>query len=407
MKVLYTHRTQGLGAEGAHIQGMYEAFAELGHNTAMHCLPGCNPSERSTARTGASGNANIAAGGSLLKKIYWTIAEIAPQILFEVFELAYNVPLVAHFAWRCLQFKPDLVYERYSLNTFAPTLVCRLFGIKHVLEINDSVVIERSRPLKLKGVSAFLEGFCLRRSDLAITITEEFRRQLLDRFGAALEKILVLTNAVSHQRFNRRFERERIRQQLGLAEARVIGSTGQFLEWHGLQDLVGQLGPVAQKFDLHFLFVGDGPARKDICARAQALGVEDRVHFTGMLPIDAVPDYLSVLDIAVIPKAAAHASPMKLIEYMAMGVPIVAPDMPSIRAALSDNSLGRIFPAGDMVQMKQAVLDVLRDPKAAAETGRRAREYVFDHLTWDSHAREVLAAVGLTESALSHAGSAL
>src|SRR2546423_12368786 len=98
MKVLYTHRTQGLGAEGAHIQGMFEAFAELGHNTAMHCLPGCNPSERATIRTGASGNANIAAGGSLLKKIYWTIAEIAPQILFEVFELAYNVPLVAHFA---------------------------------------------------------------------------------------------------------------------------------------------------------------------------------------------------------------------------------------------------------------------------------------------------------------------
>lgn len=384
-----------MGAEGAHIQGMYEAFAELGHVTAMHCLPGCNPSEPAVANTAAAGNINVNPKLSLSKKIYWAVAEVAPQILFEVFELAYNAPLFAQLGWRCLRFKPDLVYERYALNTFAPTLVCRLLGIKHVLEMNDSVVIERSRPLKLRSVSAFFERFCLRGSDLSITITEKFRRQLLDRFGVAPEKILVLTNAVSHQRFNRRFERETLRQRLGLSDAKVIGSTGQFLEWHGLEDLVGQLGPVAREFDLHFLFIGDGPARKDVSARAQALGVEDRVHFTGMLPISAVPDYLSVLDIAVVPKAAPHASPMKLIEYMAIGLPIVAPDLPSIRAALTDDTMGKIFPAGDMEQMKQAVLDVLRAPKLAAEAGRRAREYVFVHLTWDSHARDVVEALRL------------
>jgi glycosyltransferase involved in cell wall biosynthesis len=395
MRVLYTHRTQGVGAEGAHILGMYEAFAELGHVTAMHCLPGCNPSERAAAGTAAGDNIKVIAGLPLLKKIYWAVAEVAPQILFEVFELAYNAPLFAQLGWRCLRFKPDLVYERYSLNTFAPTLVCRLLGIKHVLEINDSVVIERSRPLKLKSVSSFIEGFCLRGSDLSITITEKFRQQLLDRFVTAPKKILVFTNAVSHKRFNRDFQRETLRERLGLTEAKVIGGTGQFLEWHGLQDLVGQLGPLAREFDLHFLFVGDGPARKAISAQARALGVEDRVHFTGMLPISAVPDYLSVLDIAVIPKAAPHASPMKLIEYMAIGLPIVAPDLPSIRAALRDASRGKIFPAGDMARMKQAVLDFVRDPKAAADAGRRAREYVLGHLTWDCHARKVLAALSL------------
>ena len=116
-----------------------------------------------------------------------------------------------------------------------------------------------------------------------------------------------------------------------------------------------------------------------------------------MLPIDAVPDHLSALDMAVIPKAAPHASPMKLIEYMAMGLPIVSPDLPSIREALVDGTMGRIFPAGEMRLMRESILALLGDREAAAEAGRKAREYVLTHLTWDRHAREVLQALGFPE----------
>lgn len=394
MRILYTHRTQGAGAEGAHIQGMYEAFGELGHETSMHCLPGCNPSERAAARARTAGP-GPAPGGSLLRRIYGSIADSAPQIVFEFLELLYNAVLFAQLFPRCLLSRPALVYERYSLNTFAPALVCRLLRIRHVLEVNDSVVIERSRPLELRAVSAFLEGFCLRSADLVVTITERFRRQLLERFGPGCAPILVLTNAVARARFDRRFDREGARARLGLGSATVLGGTGQFLEWHGLRELVERMGPSAAALDLRFLFIGDGPARQGVEAAARALGIADRVHFTGMLPIDAVPECLAALDMAVIPKAAAHASPMKLIEYMALGLPIVAPDMPSIREALVDGTRGRIFPEGDMARMKDAVLELLRDRDLAASLGRRARERVFAELTWNRHAEKVLSAVGL------------
>lgn len=417
MRILYTHRTQGVGAEGAHIKGMFEAFGDLGHATAMICLPGCNPAEQrpsaGAAPTAAATPARPAApatqekGKDGLGGVYRVIADHAPQALFEAIELAYNGPLFLRLAWACLKARPDLVYERYSLNTFAPSLVCRLFGIKHALEVNDSVVIERSRPLRLKAVSAWIEGVCLRSADLSITITERFRGQLLERFGAQGIDIRVMTNAVSRRRFDRTFDRSALRKRLGLGDSTVLGATGQFLEWHGLEDLVERMGPSAADRDLRFLFVGDGPARAGVMARAQALGVADRVHFTGMLPIDEVPAYLALIDIAVIPKAASHASPMKLIEYMAMGLPIVAPDLASVRAALidgvdgtaasGDGRLGRIFPAGDMARMGEAVEDLLRDREAAAAMGRRARTYVFSSLTWDRHAHEVLDFLGLRD----------
>jgi glycosyltransferase involved in cell wall biosynthesis len=395
MRILYTHRTQGVGAEGAHIKGMYEAFRDLGHATSMLCLPGCNPSEPSAAqaprRLGAP-----AAAKKPANQLYRVIADGAPQVLFEMIELAYNAVLFARLAWACVRARPALIYERYSLNTFAPSLIGRLFGIKHVLEVNDSVVIERSRPLELRAVSSLLEGYCLRSADLSITITERFRGQLLSRFGEKGIRIEVMTNGVSRSRFDRPFDRAGVRNRLGLGDAVVLGGTGQFLEWHGLEDLVAQMGPSARERDIRFLFVGDGPARQGVMARAEALGVADRVHFTGMLAIDAVPDYLSALDIAVIPKAAPHASPMKLIEYMAMGLPIVAPDLPSIRAALVDGAMGRIFPAGDMPRMREAIDALLADRAAAASLGREAKAHVFANLTWDGHARHVLGVLGLS-----------
>jgi glycosyltransferase involved in cell wall biosynthesis len=390
MRILYTHRTQGVGAEGAHIKGIYEAFRGLGHATSMQCLPGCDPTEIRGARPADTGKANATG----LRRFYRVIADGAPQALFELIELAYNLPLFAQLLSRCLKAKPDLIYERYSLNTFAPTWVSRLLGIKHALEVNDSVVIERSRPLELRRLSAAIEGYCLRRADLNVTITQSFADRLRARFGKGFP-LVVMTNGVAKERFRRDFDRAGSRARYGLGRSIVLGGTGQFLAWHGLQDLVERLGPVAEEKDLRFFFVGDGPARADVMAAAERLGVASRVHFTGMQPIDAVPDLLAALDIAVVPSAAAHASPMKLIEYMAMGLPIVAPDLPSIRAAVEDGKTGRLFPAGDMEAMREAVLALLAGPDAARDLGRRAREHVFAELTWDHHALKVLELLGL------------
>ncbi len=398
MRILYTHRTQGVGAEGSHIRGMYEAFKELGHETSMHCLPGCNPSER-TALESLPAEFKKSKKAGMLKRVYWAITVVSPQILFELLELVYNVPLSIQLYRSCLKYRPDLVYERYSLNTFAPTLICKMLQIPHVLEVNDSVVIERSRPLKLKWLSAWFENYCLTRSKLSITITEQFRDQLMRRFKLSDQKVMVLTNAVDRTRFEKPYDREKVRAQLGFGQSKVLGSTGQFLAWHGLQDLVTQVGGQAKAEDLRFLFIGDGPARKDVMAKAEELGIADRVHFTGMLPINSVPEYLSALDYAIIPKAAPHASPMKLIEYMAMGLPIVAPDMASIREGLGDclpgKETGKIFPAGDMRAMQTAILDWLQHPEEAKATGLRARTRVFSELTWSHHAEKIFLAMGL------------
>jgi glycosyltransferase involved in cell wall biosynthesis len=147
--------------------------------------------------------------------------------------------------------------------------------------------------------------------------------------------------------------------------------------------------------DLFLLFIGDGPVREETMASARRAGIGDRVVFTGMLPHDEVPDCLELLDIAVIPYSNLHGSPMKLMEFMAMGLPAVAPDLPPVREVLRDGETGCIFPDGDMPAMADRLRKLLENRDRGRALGAAAREYVRRHLTWRIHARSTLAALGL------------
>jgi glycosyltransferase involved in cell wall biosynthesis len=388
MKILFTHRTQGRGAEGAHVLGMYEAFQDLGHSTSMVCLPGCNPADPPPPPTGD-------ARRGPLRRLYAFVSEHAPQVAFELIEIAYNVPLFFRMLARCRRESPDLVYERYSLNNFAPVLVAGLRGVPHVLEVNDSVAIDRSRPLALKRLARVVEGYCLRRTSLVVTISARFEAQVRERFTLPPGKVIVCPNAISERRFLRRpplspSRRAALRERYGLRGRFTVGSVGQFVPWHGLKPFVEAMAPLAKELDVSFLFIGDGPVRAEVLESAGRLGVEDRVRFTGMIPLGEVADHLELLDVGVIPFSNVHGSPMKLMEFMAMGLPAVAPDLPPIREVVEDGVTARVFPFGNMEAMASCLRQLLEDPSLRREIGGRAKERVSRELTWRGHAESVL-----------------
>jgi glycosyltransferase involved in cell wall biosynthesis len=391
LRILYTHRTQGLGAEGVHIMGMVEAFREIGHDVCMDSLAGCDPFDRNAAPASAASAPTTPS--SWRRTAYRIISEHSPQFAFGAVELLYNVPLLWRLWRRIKRYEPDLVYERYAVGNFAPALLCRLAGIPLVLEVNDSVVIERSRPLSFARLNRWIERRILRSAALVITISQRFRSTLLQSFALPESSILVCPNAVSAQRFRDAplDRRDVLREQLGLHGRRVVlGSAGQFVAWHGLAKFVAAMADLAKRLDAAFLFIGDGPVRADVMAAARAAGVEDRVRFTGMVPHALIPSHLALLDIAVIPFSNVHGSPMKLMEFMAMGLPVIAPDLPPIREVLEDKRTGRMFRTDDMDDMRRVLTEMLENPEDSLALGRNARDHVLANLTWDAHARQCI-----------------
>ena len=122
------------------------------------------------------------------------------------------------------------------------------------------------------------------------------------------------------------------------------------------------------------------------------LGLEDKIILTGAVAHEDVPAHVAALDIALQPRATAYACPMKLIEYMAMGRCIVAPDQPNIRELLSDGMSARLFPPGDYRSMVSLIAELMASPAERSSLGRTARRTVIERdLTWRANATRALA----------------
>jgi glycosyltransferase involved in cell wall biosynthesis len=173
----------------------------------------------------------------------------------------------------------------------------------------------------------------------------------------------------------------------------VIGWSGVVRAWHGLDLLVKVL---AIRPSMKLLIIGDGPDRDNIERAAASLGVAGRIRFAGQVPRDQVAEQLAAIDVgAVADDRTGYASPMKLVEYMAMGKAVAAPDLENIRDLVTADSDGLLFSAGS-VEALATTLARLADAGLRVTLGRAGRRRVETDRNWASIARTILGAVAGT-----------
>ena len=156
---------------------------------------------------------------------------------------------------------------------------------------------------------------------------------------------------------------------------------------------------------IHAVLIGDGPEREPAEAEARAAGLDASITFTGALPHDVLPACLAAADIGVAPfDTAAHAplslafywSPLKVFEYMAAGLPVVAPISPgsvnsSVRARLGCCTMRRTRAAWPTRS------PALAGPERRAALGAAARARAEREYSWMSHCERLIHAVTLRE----------
>jgi glycosyltransferase involved in cell wall biosynthesis len=121
---------------------------------------------------------------------------------------------------------------------------------------------------------------------------------------------------------------------------------------------------------------------------ARDYGVEDRVTLPGRIPYEHAAHYLSLGDVAVAPKLSATEGSGKVLNYMAMGLPTVAFDIPVQREYLGD--LGVYAPPGDVEAFASAISALLADPERRTALGAACRQRVIDHYSWDHAGQEIV-----------------
>ncbi len=389
MRILYHHRTRGAGVERVHIQGIAKALRELGHQVDVMSVMGLEPARGGTTPAMATSR-KWAMAHSLTTRI--------PEFLFEFLEVAYNLVAAVRMRRYIRGQRPQLVYERYSLFLWAGVWVAKRAGIPIILEVNDSAVVARVRPLFFKWLARFIEGWIFRNCTGIVFVSRQFQREVQTHFGT-LARSIVSPNAVDISQFSPTpTERDRVRQELGLADRVVCGYIGAFVHWHGIDWFVREAVDIMTREPaLTLLLVGDGRLYDEIRGLVAEKGASDRIRLTGRVPHDDVVSLIAAMDFAVLPDSNTYGSPMKLFELMAMEVAVVAPDFGPVCEVTRDNQTGWLFPAKDRRACVERVLDVARQRVEQKRVGKAAREYIVRHRQWKNNVEQML---GLYEQAL-------
>jgi glycosyltransferase involved in cell wall biosynthesis len=382
VRILYHHRTLADGAEGVHIAAVVDAFRSLGHEVRV---------------------VGVGAGGAPSGQPFVARVRAAmPRVFFEGASLALNVAEYAATAREIRRFEPDLLYKRHARFDVGALAAARAHGVPSVLEVNclfSQPPYVSFEPMSLRRIAASLERRALGLATITIAVSSPLAA--IARSFASV-RVDVVPNGADLTRFDpARADGTRTRQRYALPNRLVVGWVGVLRDWHGLDLLVDAVRDVP---DAHLLIVGDGPQRSAIETRIAGLGLADRVTITGRVPHDDMPDHVAAMDVAVVAgERTGVASPMKLLEYMAMGKPVAAPALENIRDVVENGVTGMLFQPGDKQDLLTALTAMAGDPALRARLGSRARQSIEAGRTWPQIARRILA---LVESRVEETGSA-
>ncbi|OAI50947.1 glycosyltransferase WbuB [Betaproteobacteria bacterium SCGC AG-212-J23] len=268
----------------------------------------------------------------------------------------------------------------------------KLFGKKFLFDHHDANPELYEAKFGRRG--AFYKLLCLfekltfRTADVSIATNESYRRIALTRGGMDPDKVFVVRSGPS-------LERMKIVPPAKKPRKFLVGYVGVMGKQEGI-DLLLQAAAVIIKHrqDVHFGLVGGGTSLEEMKALARELGVAEYVTFTGRVPDAELLAVLNAADVCVNPDVANEMNDIstmnKIMEYMALGKPIVQFDLTEGRHSAQDASLYARH--NDPQDFARKIVQLLDDPARRQTMGEYGRRRVLDTLEWRHEAPRLLAA---------------
>lgn len=254
-----------------------------------------------------------------------------------------------------------------------------------------------------RGLQGHLVRRIARRPELqrVVALTTAIQNRLVAA-GVAAHKTLVAPDSVDHALFQNLPDRQHCRERLGLPrDRRIIGYVGRFNTMgmeKGITELIEAVARLAGEGagDMYLVCVG-GPqdAIPDYLAYARTKGLSPaEVLFRDRRPNQEVPLWIRACDVVTIPWpwtefSAYFTSPMKLFEYMAAGVPVVASDLPALRDVLQHGKNAWLVNPGDALELAKGIQHIMDSPVAAKSLSEQALRDAAK-FTWQNRAEAVL-----------------
>jgi glycosyltransferase involved in cell wall biosynthesis len=375
MRIAYVCMDSGIpvyGRKGAsvHVQGVIAAMLRAGHSVTLFC-----------ARTGD--DAPAFAHEVVLHQVRVPVANAVPDAdqMVQAISVALQTAIARHDAF-------DAVYERYSLWSVGGMEYAHAHHIPGILEVNAPLIDEQAahRALNDRAGAQRAATQVFQHASTIIAVSHEVA-EYVNGFRNRRTDAVVEANGFEPLRFPS--------PAPTLSAPFTLGFLGTLKPWHGIDTLAAVFAGVRERVpDARLLVVGDGPARESLSMAMQLIDAGDAFELAGAIAPEAVGPWLAKMDVALAPypgDAPFYFSPLKIVEYMAAGVPVVASDIGQIPSLVQHEITGLLVPAGDVQACIAACMRLHDDAKLRRSLASSGRADAMATRTWDAVVSRILA----------------
>lgn len=301
----------------------------------------------------------------------------------------------------------DVIHGHLHEGAFMALVLGRLFRVPAVFDFQGSMTGEMLdhgflrpdgrlyRPLRR------LETWIDRRAPVIFTSSAHARSLLLEQFGCQAERVMTLPDAVNCAKFRPSYTYDstflaQLRQQVGIPpNHKLIVYLGLLAEYQGTDLLLEAMARlVARRQDVHLLLMGF-PNVERYRRMAEQLQIAPHITLTGRVPYGQAPEMLALGDVAVSTKLSLTEGAGKLLNYMAVGLPVVAFDTPVAREYLGfDGVFAAAGDVQDLAERLEQVLFPFATDHPACNAGARLRARALARYRWDTAAEQMTQVYG-------------
>ena len=277
------------------------------------------------------------------------------------------------------------------LNALPALRIGRRLGLRTVYEVRtfweDAAVSHGTHgEISLRyRISRALETAALRRADAVVTICQGIRAEVVAR-GVPADRVSVVLNGVDPHWFESRPRALELARKLGIGDRPVFGYIGSFSHYEGLPFLVDAMPDLLARVPGAMLLLA-GSGRDDEALRAAARRIGSGVLLLGRLPQEQVRDLYTLLSVLVLPRRRMRltelVTPLKPLEAMAAGIPVLASDVGGHSELIVDGETGVLFKAESRGSLVEQATRLALDSELRRYVADNARRWVREERTWD------------------------
>ena len=297
------------------------------------------------------------------------LKKMHPRIFFHAVEVnqysvfqypPYDLTLASKIAEVAKREKLDILHAHYAI----PHAICALLA-KQMLDQDIKVVTTlHGTDISILGWEHSFQPlikFGIEKSDYVTAVSNALADQTMELIKADKE-IHTVYNFIDENVYKTR-ENQSLKKELGLKGEKVLIHVSNFREVKRVQDVVHVFNLVKKEMPAKLLLVGDGPEMGMICDLVDRLGLQDDVLFLGKQ--DNVEDLYAISDLMLL-LSSKESFGLVLLEAMACGVPCIGTGIGGIPEVIEHGKTGYICELGDVVQMADYAVGLLKDAELHA-----------------------------------------